>query len=320
MSRAPDPPEPEAAARALRRARADPGRGAAAGGRGPPDPQAQHRQPGAVRLRGARRDPRRHDPPPARGAGLQRLPGHLPGAHRGRALLPGARAARRPCRRRLHRQRRLRADLDGAPGVRRRRQRDPGAGARLPALDRRGDPVRRHARALPLRRDERLGPRPRRPRVQDHRADPRPGHHQPQQPHRRRLQRGDGARAGRHRPPPRPRGDGRRDLREDPLRRRGAPPRGDVRRRRRALPDLQRAVQGLPRLRLPRRLGDDLRPQGARHRLPRGPHPDRQHADVRQRAGPARDPDGARRLPVDRGADRARRAASTSRRCWPTGC
>ena len=33
-------------------------------------------------------------------------------------------------RRRLHRQRRLRADLDGAPGVRRRRQRDPGAGAR----------------------------------------------------------------------------------------------------------------------------------------------------------------------------------------------
>ena len=65
----------------------------------------------------------------------------------------------------------------------------------LPAVDRRGDPVRRHARALPLRRDERLGPRPRRHRVQDHRAHPRAGHHQPQQPHRRRLQRGDGARA-----------------------------------------------------------------------------------------------------------------------------
>ena len=43
--------------------------------------------------------------------------------------------------------------------------------------------------------DERLGPRPRRHRVQDHRAHPRPGHHQPQQPDRRRLQRGDGARA-----------------------------------------------------------------------------------------------------------------------------
>ena len=33
---------------------------------------------------------------------------------------------------------------------------------------------------------------------------------------------------------------------------------------RRALPDLQRALQGLPGLRLPRRLGDDLRPQGDR--------------------------------------------------------
>ena len=46
-------------------------------------------------------------------------------------------------RRRLHRQRRLRADLDGAAGVRRRRQRDPGPGARLPAVDRRGDAGRR---------------------------------------------------------------------------------------------------------------------------------------------------------------------------------
>ena len=263
MSRAPDPPEQEAAARALRRAGADPGRGAAARGGGSPDPEAQHRQPGAVRLRGARGDPGRHDPLPARGAGLQRLPGDLPGPHRGGALLPGARAHRRPCGRCLHRQRRLRADLDGASGVRGRRQRDPGARARLPALDRRRDPVRRHARALPLRRGERLGPRPRRHRVQDHRADPRTGHHQPQQPHRRRLQRGDRARAGRPGPAARPRGDGRRDLREDPLRRRGAPPRGDVRRRRRAVPDVQRALQGLPRMRLPRRLGDDLRPQGA---------------------------------------------------------
>ena len=41
--------------------------------------------------------------------------------------------------------------------------------------------------------------------------------------------------------------------------------------------------------------------------LPRGPDPDREHADVRQRAGPARHPDRAGRLPVDRGADRARR-------------
>ena len=55
-------------------------------------------------------------------------------------------------------------------------------------------------------------------------------------------------------------------------------------RRRRPLPDLQRAVQGLPGLRVPLRLGDDLRPAAPRHRLPRGAHPARQHADVRQRA------------------------------------
>ena len=42
--------------------------------------------------------------------------------------------------------------------------------------------------------------------------------------------------------------------------------------------------------------------------LPRGPHPDRQHADVRQRARPARHPDRPRRLPVHRGADRPRRS------------
>ena len=35
-------------------------------------------------------------------------------------------------------------------------------------------------------------------------------------------------------------------------------------------------------------------PQELADRLPRGPHPDRQHADVRQRARPARDPDRAR--------------------------
>ncbi len=78
--------------------------------------------------------------------------------------------------------------------------------------------------------DQRLGPRPRRHRVQDHRAHPCPRRDQPQQPDRRRLQRGDRQGAGRHRPAPRPGPDGRRDLREDPVRRRGAPPRGDVRR------------------------------------------------------------------------------------------
>ena len=61
-------------------------------------------------------------------------------------------------------------------------------------------------------------------------ADPGPGDHQPEQPHRRRLQRGDRPGAGRHRPPPRAGGLQRRDLREDPVRQRRAPPHGVVRR------------------------------------------------------------------------------------------
>ena len=59
-------------------------------------------------------------------------------------------------------------------------------------------------------------------------------------------------------------------------------------------------------------LGDGLRPQAPRRGLPRGADPAGQHADVRQRAGPARHPDRARRLPVDRRVHRARAGASTS--------
>ena len=154
---------------------------------------------------------------------------------------------------------------------------------------------------------QRLEPRPRGHRVQDHREHPRPGDHQPEQPHRRGLQQGDRGGARRHRPAPPAGGLRRRDLREDHLRRRRAPPRREGRRPRRAVPDLQRSLEVLPGLRIPRRLGDDLRPQGDRAGLPRGPHPGGQHADVRQRAGPARHPDRARRLPVHRGADRPRR-------------
>ena len=100
-----------------------------------------------------------------------------------------------------------------------------------------------------------------------------------------------------------------------------APPRRDVRRRRRALPDLQRAVQGLPGLRLPRRLGDDLRAQAT------WPTDFLEGltllANMRMCAnvpGPARDPDRARRLPVDQGADRPRRPVLRAEQCWPTGC
>ncbi|VXA91647.1 hypothetical protein NOCARDAX2BIS_10011 [Nocardioides sp. AX2bis] len=175
-------------------------------------------------------------------------------------------------------------------------------------MDRRGDALGGCAGALRVRRGRRLEPRPRRRRGQDHRAHPGPGHHQPQQPHGCGVQQGGRGGPGRHRPAPRAGRVLRRDLREDPVRGRRAPPRGARRRRRRAVPDLQRPVQGLPGLRLPGRLGADLGPPGGRDRLHRGSHPDRQHADVRQRARPARHPDRARRLPVDRGADRARGA------------
>ena len=221
-----DRPEPQAPARPLRRTWPDPGRGPPARGRGAQDPQAEHRQPGAVRLRGARGDRRRHGAQPARGAGLLRLAGHLLRPDRGRAVLPVARADRHHRRGRLHRQRRLRADLDGAAGLPRRRQRDPGAGPRLPAVDRRGHPVRRYAGALPLRRGERLGPRPRRHRGQDHREHQGPGDHQPEQPDRRGLQRGHRQGPGRHRAPARAGRLQRRDLREDPVRQRRAPPHG----------------------------------------------------------------------------------------------
>src|SRR5699024_889485 len=58
------------------------------GGRGPQDRQAEHRQSRALRLRGARRDPRRHDQEPAHRAGVLRLQGHPLGPPGGRAVLP----------------------------------------------------------------------------------------------------------------------------------------------------------------------------------------------------------------------------------------
>ena len=278
-------------------------------GRGPPDPQAQHRQPRAVRLRGARGDPRRHGPPPARVAGLQRL----------------ARAStRRAPRSRSTTSRTgcatstvddvfigngvselismvLQAFVDDGNEIL-----VPGAG--LPAVDRRGHAVRRHPRALPVRRGERLEPRPRGHRVQDHREHPRAWS------------------SSTPTTPPAP-STARRSSRawstspagtsssSSPTRstRRSSSTTPSTTTRRRAAGDdvlcltfsgLSKAYRvcgyraGWVMISGPKELADGL---------PRGPHPDRQHADVRQRARPARDPDRARRLPVDRGADRPRR-------------
>ena len=65
----------------------------------------------------------------------------------------------------------------------------------------------------------------------------------------------------------------------------------------RADADLQFAVQELPLVRLPRRLDGGVGRQEGRGRLHRGPEHALEHAAVRQRSGPVRDPDRAGRLP-----------------------
>ncbi|CAM5648372.1 hypothetical protein SVIOM342S_02748 [Streptomyces violaceorubidus] len=66
-------------------------------------------------------------------------------------------------------------------------------------------------------------PRPGRHGGEDHRPHQGGRHHQPQQPHWRRLPQGDRRGHPRPRPPARPDGLRRRDLRPDPVRRRRAP-------------------------------------------------------------------------------------------------
>ena len=122
-------------------------------------------------------------------------------------------------RRRLPRQRRVRADHDEHERAAQRRRRGADSGARLPALDGVGRAFRRHAGALPLRRGGRLAARPRRHGREDHAADAGDRRHQPEQPDRRALS-DRGARADRRaRAPARPDRLRRRDLRQDALRR-----------------------------------------------------------------------------------------------------
>ncbi len=194
------------------------------------------------------------------GARLRELQGHPAGPPRGHAALPdpGHRAGRRG---RLPRQRRLRADPDVHAGAARRRRRGAGPRAGLPAVDGVRLAVRRHRRALPLRRAGGLAARPRRHRAQDHRPHQGDRDHQPEQPDGRGLRRRDAARHRRDRPQAPADRLRRRDLRQDPVRRRDA----HAVRRHRARPahaDLQRAVEGVPRGRLPQRVARGVRAQG----------------------------------------------------------
>ena len=124
---------------------------------GQQDHQAEHRQPRRVRLRGARRDRAGHDPQPAARGRLYRQQGPVRAAQGGHALHPGEGHRRRDDRRHLPRQRRLRADRDGHERAAQRRRRGADPGARLSAVDRRRQPVGRHAGALPLRRSSPAG-------------------------------------------------------------------------------------------------------------------------------------------------------------------
>ncbi len=81
-------------------------------------------------------------------------------------------------------------------------------------------------------------------------------------------------------------------------------------RRRCPVPDLQRAVQGLPGLRFPGRLDGHLRAEAFGRGLHRRHQPAHQHAPVRQRSGPACHPDRARRPPEHQRPDPARRPAA----------
>ena len=127
----------QARQRLLRHPRPGARQGAADGGRGPAHHQAEHRQHRRVRPRAARRDRAGHDPQPAERGRLHRLQGPVRAAQGDRPLHPAKARHGRDRRRRLPRQRRLRADHDEHERAAQRRRRGADPGARLPALDRR---------------------------------------------------------------------------------------------------------------------------------------------------------------------------------------
>jgi hypothetical protein len=152
-----------------------------------------------------------------------------------------------------------------------------------PAVDRRREPVQRHAAALSLRRSRTTGCPTSTICAPRSRQHPRAGGDQPEQPDRCAVSGERAARNGRHRPPAQPDHLRRRGVRQGALRRRNA--HGDrLAVRGRADGDLQRPVEELPLLRLSRRLDGRFRRPARGARLYRGPGHAGLDAPVRQRA------------------------------------
>ena len=179
----------QARQRLLRHPRPGPRQGAPDGGRGPAHHQAQHRQHRRVRARAAGRDRPGHDPQPAERGRLHRLQGPVRAAQGDRPLHAAEARQGRDRRRRLPRQRRVRAHHDEHERAAQRRRRGADPGARLSALDGIGRALGRNAGPLPVRRSVRLAARPRRHGGEDHAAHARRRRHQSQQPDRRALSR-----------------------------------------------------------------------------------------------------------------------------------
>ena len=259
-----------------------------------------------------RRDPRRTSSATCPRPRLQRLEGPALRAHGRRAVLPAAQGIGDvDVEDDLPRQRRLRADRDGAAGAAQRRRRGARPGPGLPAVDRRGDPRRRHApcttSATRAPTGCRTSPTSSRKITDRTKALVIINPNNPTGAVYRRELLEELARA---RPPAQPAAVLRRDLRPDPLRRRRAHPD----RARRARPALTLTFNGLSKAYRVAGFRSGWMvvsgPQAARRSLHRGPDDPGQHAAVRERA---------RRSTRSRPRSAATRA-STTWSCPAGGC
>ena len=260
----------------------------------------------------AGRDRAGHDPQPAERGRLLRQQGPLRGAQGGRCTTPSRSASRASTLDDIY----LGNGASELIAMACNALLNDGDEVLMPAPDYPlwtavGQPVGRHAGALPVRRGERLAARPRRHPRQDHAAHRAHRRHQPEQPDRRAL---SGRAAREHR---RDRARARPD-RSSPTRSTTrcsttAPrtPAIAVARRRRAVRSPSTACRRTTAPAATAPAGWWSRATSATPRdYIEGLNMLAIDAPVRERAGPVRDPDRARRLPEHQRPGRARRPAA----------